>query len=115
MAFNEPQLKEINKAWDAFLLVRRPPEEIRHKVDIGMKIENHSIIIHEIRPIYVNPSQIIHSPVAKVIFTASSGEWKIYWMRANLKWYRYDPKPTVRSFKAFLKEVAEDPCCCFWG
>ncbi len=115
MAFTQQQLEKIKFSWEGLLMKRRPPVEIRDKVDLGMDIKDQTIIVHEIRPSYADPSRIIHSPIAKTIFVQSSNKWKIYWMRGNLKWYPYDPKPVVNSFDAFLREVDKDNYHCFWG
>lgn len=115
MAFTKQQLENINLSWEGFLMKRRPPPEIRDKVDLGMKIDGQAIIIHEIRPYYNDPGKIIHSPIAKTIYVQSSDKWKIYWMRGNLKWYPYDPQKVVNSFNDFLIEVDNDSNYCFWG
>lgn len=41
--------------------------------------------------------------------------WKIYWMRADLKWHSYSPAPTVGSIEKFLELVEIDKHACFLG
>lgn len=87
MPFNSTEQEKINLAWQGFLMKRRPPGEIRHQVDIDMKIDGYSIEIFTIRPRWDKPDEIIHSPIAKTTFDKSKNHWKLFWMRANLKWY----------------------------
>lgn len=115
MAFNELELKRIERALEDFLKVRRPPPEIRSQVDIGYKIDGQSVVIYEIRPQWDNPSNIIHSPSAKTTFVRSSNEWKIFWQRADLRWHRYEPCPSAKTIKEFLNVVDKDAYGCFWG
>jgi len=55
MAFTQQQLEKIKFSWEGFLIKRRPPVEIRDKVDLGMDIKDQTIIVYEIRSSYPNP------------------------------------------------------------
>jgi hypothetical protein len=115
MAFNILETAAIIETLENFIERRRPPVELRNKVDLSYKIENQSIIIFEKRAIWNNPEKYIESPVAKTTFIREKGHWKIFWIRANLKWYRYDPKSTVKKLEQFITTVDQDECGCFWG
>jgi hypothetical protein len=115
MAVNNLQVLDIIEIMEAFLERKRPPEHIRPQLDIGYKIEGQSIIIHEIRPFWSEPSKIIHPEVAKATFVKTKNHWKVFWLRSNLKWYAYNPKPTVKTLKDFVTLVEEDKHACFWG
>ena len=93
----------------------RPDEKLREQLDISYKIENQSIIIFEIRQDFYNPGTRVEHPVAKATFIKSKNIWKLYWMRANAKWYHYEPAPFVRTLKAFVAIVEKDQLGCFWG
>ena len=95
--------------------LRPDTEEIRKKLDYGYNIENQSIFLSEIRPDWKNPEVIRQHPFAKTTYIKSSDTWKVYWMRANGKWYPYDPAPTVPSLKKFLEIVKNDKHHCFFG
>ena len=88
---------------------------MREKLDIGYKIENQSIIIHEIRPRFDNPDIKIEPEFAKATYVRKKNHWKIFWLRANLKWYAYEPTPTVESLEDFLQLIEDDPHGCFKG
>ena len=115
MTIDSLQSIEIIETMENFLSARRPPAEIRDQLDIGYRIENQSIFIFEIRPRYDKPEEKTELDVAKTTYVKSSDHWKVYWMRGNLKWYPYGPKPTVKTLKAFIRLVEDDRYACFWG
>jgi hypothetical protein len=98
-----------------FLEKVRPEEKIRDKLDIGYKIENQTIIIHEIRPKWNNPKETIEPEIAKTTLIKSKNHWKVFWLRGNLKWYNYEPKPIVKNLNEFFELITEDKYGCFWG
>jgi len=53
--------------------------------------------------------------VAKATYIKSRRIWKIYWMRADLKWHRYDPLAAVSTIDDLIVEVDRDPYGCFLG
>mgnify|MGYP001474529502 CR=1 FL=1 len=106
---------EVIESLENFMSKRRPSEDIRDELDLAYKIENQSLIIFEIRPRFMKESEKIESPLAKTTWVKSRQHWKIFWMRADLKWHSYKPIPTVRSIDDFLEIVDEDSYGCFWG
>jgi hypothetical protein len=106
---------EIIATMEAYLETTRPPIEIRPQLDIGYELVGQSVILNEIRPVWRAPHDIQHQPYAKATYVKSRNLWKVYWMRASLKWDAYDPKPTVKTLRAFLKLVDEDKYGCFKG
>lgn len=115
MAVSNLQVLDIIEVMEAFLERERPPAHIRPELDVGYKIEGQSIIIHEIRPLWSDASKTIYPEVAKATFVKAKNHWKVFWLRADLKWHAYDPKPIVKSLQDFVKLVEEDPHACFWG
>lgn len=106
---------DIIEIMENYIVRIRPPEHIRAKLDISYKIDNQSIILFEIRPKFQSPAEKIESEYAKATYVKSENKWKVYWMRGNLKWDLYDPKPKVKSLKEFLTLVDEDKYHCFKG
>ena len=100
---------------DEYLNKTRPPVHLREKLDIGYRIENQSVEIFEIRPAFLNPSLKTEQLIAKATFVKRSGIWKINWMRADLKWHRYDPIPEVDDLESFLSIIEDDHYSCFFG
>ena len=98
-----------------FIERKRPPENIRHQIDLSYKIENQSIIVFELRPVWNDPGKIMESNIAKITYVKTSNTWRVYWLRADLKWHRYMPNPTVKKLTEFVKLLQEDKHGCFWG
>jgi hypothetical protein len=115
MAIDTLQTLEVIEVMENFLSRKRPPERIRHEVDLGYKIEDQSIVIFEIRPQWNKPDIIHEHPFAKTTFVKAKNQWKVFWMRSDMKWHSYSPKPTVGSLAEFTKVVEEDEHHCFFG
>jgi hypothetical protein len=97
MALSEFETKKIEKALAAFMEKRRPPIAVRSKLDLGYRVSGRSVELFEIRPRWDKPEQISESAFAKVTYVRTQGIWKVYWMRADLKWHGYEPVPEVSS------------------
>ena len=115
MTLGIPDTLEIIEVMENFLSRKRPADEIRDKLDIGYEIENQSVVIFEIRPQWNKPEVIIHVPIAKTTFVKAKNHWKVFWMRSDLKWHTYTPKPTVKRLSQFTKLVEDDAHYCFFG
>ncbi len=115
MAIDVLQTLDIIEAMENFIARTRPPEHIRPELDISYKIEGQSIYVLEIRPQWDNPKITREYPVAKTTFVKTKNHWKVFWMRADLKWHSYQPTPAVKSINEFIKLVEEDKHHCFWG
>lgn len=115
MALTEKQIQKIHQAGKDFLKIRRPPVEDRNQLDLIYRIEGQSVIIFEIRPRWDEPSEIMEHEVAKTTFVKTKKHWKVYWMRADLKWHAYSPKAAVKSIEQFFELVDGDEYACFFG
>ena len=115
MAFSEFETTKIERAAAEFLEVRRPPVDIRSKLDLEARICGQSIQIIELRPFFRDPSTIIETPVAKATYIKASQRWKIYWMRSDLKWHGYTPEPEVSAIEDVFAIVNADEHGCFFG
>lgn len=62
-----------------------------------------------------NPKKKMEGAFAKATYVKTKKVWKVFWMRADLKWHSYPPKPTVKHIEEFLDEVENDPHACFFG
>ena len=92
MAFSEIEHKRHEKAVEKYLDSCRPPVEIRNE-----------------------PSEKIESSVAKAKYYKSRDEWKVYWMKSDLKWHSYEPVPEVKTLEVFFEVLEADAYGCFWG
>ena len=94
---------------------RRPPEHIRHLVDLAYRIEKQSVELFEIRAVWGRPGETVESPTAKATYVRTRNVWRVFWRKADLKWHRYDRMPEVTSLPAFLDLVDADRYGSFWG
>lgn len=115
MALNELERKRCDRAMSAFLEKHRPPAHIRPELDIGYRIADQSVEIFEVRPRWDRPQEKTETPVAKATYVKSQNVWRVFWMRRDLKWHRYDPAPEVASLEDFARLVDEDKHACFFG
>ena len=115
MALTEFEQKRIEKTVGDYVEKRRPPPNIRDKVDIAYRISGQSVEIFEVRPVWNAPDQTMENPVAKATWVKTQQAWKIYWQRADLKWHGYEPKPRVKRIEEFLALLDNDEYGCFWG
>jgi len=113
MALSELELAGVNRTMTAYIARRRPRPEIRNELDIGYSIENQSIIVHEDRQLYDGSRMI--EPVAKATWVKTQRTWKVFWMRADLRWHSYEPLAIARTLDKVLEEIDADPYGCFWG
>ena len=115
MAISEFEVKRIEKLVGNFVESRRPPAHIRERVDLSFIVNGQSVVIFEVRPQRNDPQNKIEEPVAKFTFIKSTKEWKLYWMRADLKWHSYKPFPVSKSLEAIIESIEQDAYGCFWG
>ena len=115
MSLTELEATRTNKVLGEFIERRRPPLHMRHEVDLGFRTTGQSVEIFEIRSVWQRPQAKMEQAVAKATFVRSQAVWKVYWLRADLKWHSYKPAAEVRSLTEFLSVVEEDTHGCFWG
>ena len=115
LALTELERKRCEKALADFMTRRRPPPHLRDQFDLGYTMQGQSIEIFESRPHWKDAGVRQESPVAKATFVRTQGIWKVFWMRADLKWHSYEPKAAVNTFKEFLGAVDRDEHGCFFG
>lgn len=112
---SEFEIKKIEKSCADFLAQARPPVHIRKELDVGARLENQSVLVYEIRPVWNNPSEIQELEVAKATYVKTQRIWKIYWMRSDLKWHGYQPHPQAKTLEEFFSVIQKDEYACFWG
>ncbi|WP_244983024.1 DUF3024 domain-containing protein [Comamonas aquatica] len=113
MALTELEVLRTGKAMNAFVQRKRPPEHIRDQLDLLWTLEGQSVYLLEDRRLMDGERH--QRPFAKATYVRTQKIWKIYWMRADLKWHSYEPVPTAKTIDAFCAAVEEDPYGCFWG
>ena len=115
MAFNDIERARNLAALKAFLECKRPPPHSRSQLDFGYAVVGQTVEVFEIRPDWQYPTITCHRPLARMRFVRSSNEWRLYWMRKDLKWHAYEPSPRHVSLQSALDVVTADDHCCFFG
>lgn len=86
MALSELEIARVRKALDAFIEKRRPPPHIRPKLDLSYRISGQSVEIFEIRPVWRGQAgEKLEHGVAKATFVRTTGVWRVFWLRRDLK------------------------------
>jgi hypothetical protein len=115
MAFRDHEFAEVSAVLNSYIEQHAPPREIRHKVDLQYRTRGQSIEIYLVRPSNFAPGETIEEAVAKLTYVRSDASRRILWMRSDLKWHLYEPRPVVQSLLEALAIVREDRHGCFWG
>lgn len=115
VALSEFETKRVEKLASDYTEAHSPPADIRDKLDLGFRVSGQSLELFEIRSKFRDPSVKIEHPIAKVTYVKKSKSCKVYWMRADLKWHRYDPVPEIASLEVFFRLVEDDQYGCFKG
>lgn len=115
MAFSEFETKRLEKVVGAFIERRRPPPHIRPELDLAYRINGQSVEIFEVRPRWRGVPEEMEHPVAKATYVKTQEVWRVFWMRADLKWHGYPPALRVPTIEKFLALVSEDKHACFFG
>jgi hypothetical protein len=53
--------------------------------------------------------------VAKFRWIEKRRKWQLHCQFRDLKWHRYDPHPSARTFEELFAEVEADRTGIFWG
>ena len=112
MAFSEFETRMFEKKVSKFI------EECGHandRADLAFRIKGLEGELFRLRSQWDNPSETIEIPVAKAKYVKAKKLWKVYWLREDLQWDRYDPEPHADTIDKFLSIVAEDEFACFFG
>lgn len=116
MPFSDSEIAEhVELIERIFWTQRRPPLHLRDKIREGQRIQKNEVELFFVRPAWHEASEQTEEPIAKARYVRSRKIWKVYWMRADLKWHSYPPQPEVETLDAFLRLVDEDADGCFFG
>lgn len=114
MVFAEIELARVEKAVGG-LCRRRIPPEIHDQLRLEYRVSRHDIELYEVRPHWKNRGEELQTPIAKIKFVRSADEWRLYWMRQDLKWHSYEPFAVSGSLEELVEVVDRDDLCCFFG
>ena len=123
MALQLENIVDIIEVMENYIERERPPVEIRDQLDLAYRIDDQSVILYDIRPLFLMPGEepldpedtILNIEYAKATWLKTTKKWKLFWMRSSGKWEGYQPVPEVTELRDFLKIVDEDQRGCFKG
>ena len=96
---------------------RRVPEGARAQVRLEAVDAGTTVTIIERRAPWspeVGP-EWTRLPVARLRFSASRGDWTLFWCDGNLAFHRYPDTPPTRILDELLAVIDRDERQVFWG
>ena len=114
MALSELELELIDKVVGGLCYEMNRPE-FKDELSIGYRIDKQDVVIFEKRPAYKQPTKFTEIPAAKLKYLRTKNEWRLFWMRGDLKWHAYNPKKKSVKLSDLVTEIKSDPYGCFWG
>ncbi|MCL2606058.1 MAG: DUF3024 domain-containing protein [Coriobacteriia bacterium] len=114
MAFSEIELALIKNTVGKYCK-SISPAHIADQLTFTYDVDGHAVTIWENRPPWDGRGDWTHHGVARFRYNCSRNEWALYWMRADLKWHRYDPAGGIHNLRDLVQVVKEDAHCCFRG
>jgi hypothetical protein len=114
MAFNELELELIEKVVGGLCQEMNSPE-FKDELSIEYRIDKQDVVIFEKRPAYQRPKEFTEIPAAKLKYLRTKNEWRLFWMRGDLKWHAYNPVKNSVRLNNLVAEIKSDPYGCFWG
>jgi hypothetical protein len=114
MSFTEIELRRIEKTVGE-MCERRSPMQFRDELRTTFDVKGYDVTVYEERPHWRNPQKWIKEPVAKFKYISKDNVWKLFWMRADLKWHSYEMPRGTKTLEALVKEVDIDPHGAFFG
>ena len=114
MAFSDLELELIDKVVGGLCHEMNRPE-FKDELSIMYRVDKQDVIIFEKRPAYQRPKEYIETPAAKLKYFRTKKEWRLFWMRGDLKWHAYNPIKNSVQLKDLVAEIKSDPYGCFWG
>lgn len=114
IAFREVDLKQIEQTIGVFC-GKRSPRHLKEKLRLMYAVKGHEVVIVERRPRWDNQTEWTETPVANLKFIRSARKWRLYWMRADMKWHEYPWLSSSHHLDDLVQEIDADPLACFFG
>lgn len=93
----------------------RVPEHLWPQVKVEADVEPRHVTIVEVRPPWDGVGDHTRFPIARLRYTAATGQWSIYWRDRNLKFHEYDRKRPSKTVQALLDYIGDSGDPIFWG
>ena len=93
----------------------RVPEHLWNEVRVECDIEDRHVTLVETRPLWDGRGEWTRFPIARLRYTASRGQWSIYWRDRNLNFHVYTRKRPTKNVRALLDHIGSFEHPIFWG
>lgn len=91
------------------------PSELSAQLRIECEIADRDVTIFESRPPWDGRGDWTRSPIARLRFTGTTGEWSLSWCDSDDRWHRdADARPSS-DVGVLLDHVDADPSSFYWG
>ena len=114
MAFSEIELKRIDNLVGEMCRNLTNPE-FKDELSLEYKVQGHDVVVFEKRPGYGKHVGGMETDAAKIKYVRTKSEWRLYWMRQDLKWHGYEMLSSSKKLEDLVEEIEKDPFCCFFG
>ena len=112
--FDDLELKRIDRTVGELSRRCSPPEHAE-EVRTVYEVEGHSVTMYEERPPLDGVGEWTRGGIARFRFSRSRGEWRLYWMRQDLRWHRYVPDDMPADLDSLVPVVEADKYGAFFG
>lgn len=93
----------------------RVPEHLWPELKVEADVEPRHVTIVEVRPPWDGVGEHTRFPIARLRYTATSGQWAIYWRDRHLKFHEYKRKRPTKNIQALLDYIEDSGDPIFWG
>jgi len=114
VAFDELELKRIDCTVGELCRKCSPPEHA-HELRTVYEVEGHSVTMYEERPPWDGVGEWTRGGIARFRFSRARREWRLYWMRQDLRWHLYDPDEMPADLDSLVAVVEADKHGAFFG
>ena len=93
----------------------RWPEDMWHQAKVEADVADRHVDIVEVRPAWDGVGEPIRESVARLRYTASTGQWAIYWCDSDLRFHEYKHKRPSKNVQTLLDHIENSGDPIFWG
>lgn len=108
-------IPELDRARIIRWAEQQVPEHVRDQVRVETEFDGHRVTVLETHPSPVDGNGWTGTPVARLRYTATRGEWTLYWRDRNLKFHLYKDFPATRHVQEILDFLDSRADPIFWG
>jgi hypothetical protein len=114
VAFDELQLKRIERTVGELCRKCSPPE-YADELRTVYEVKGHTVTVYEERPPWDGVGEWTRAGIARLRNYRSRREWRLYWMRQDLRWHLYDPDEMPADLDSLVAVIEADEHGAFFG